>query len=298
MMYRTILVPLDGSPTSERALPIAAHIARRAGAVLHLVHVHTLNDPIRIEGLPVIDDELHSLGREHERIYLEQMRGQLSTGGNLQVTCETLDWERSVAHVLNELIMANPIDLVVMSTHGRSGCDRLLLGSVAEALTRAGIVPLLLVRPTAASADFTRDTRQHRILLPLDGSTMAEQIVPPALALGTTLDATYELLRVLPPPVYDTPETIRRVEADAQSYLTTIARRLRASGATATTHVACGPQPTHAILDVATQIGADLIAIATHSRSSLHLGLGSTTDKLIRSANQPLLVYQPALDEA
>lgn len=298
-MYRTILVPLDGSPVSERALPVAAHLARRSGATLHLVHVHTPNDIIRIEGLPVIDDQLHSLGREHERIYLERLCDQLNTDGDLHVTCATLDWERSVAYVLTEQIMAGNIDLVVMTTHGRSGWERMWLGSVAEALIRQSVVPLLLVRPTTTVSDLTDGAEPPKILLPLDGSTMAEQIVPPALALGTVLDARYALLRVLPPAAYYAPEMVTRVEADAQSYLTTVARRLRTSGATVTTHVTCAPQPARAILECAVELGADLIAVATHSRSGLqHLRLGSTADKLIRGASLPLLVYQPSGDEA
>jgi nucleotide-binding universal stress UspA family protein len=82
-MFRNILVPLDGSPLSEQALPVAARLARAANATLHLVHVHTpatLN-PIVIEGLPVIDDDLRSLAAEHEAAYLARLAAQLTNDG-------------------------------------------------------------------------------------------------------------------------------------------------------------------------------------------------------------------------
>jgi nucleotide-binding universal stress UspA family protein len=84
-MYRNLLVPLDGSTFGEHALLFACSIAQCTGAVLHLAHVHVLNDPIYIEGMPVIDAELHSLAREHERAYLERVRdGLISPRRGLQ----------------------------------------------------------------------------------------------------------------------------------------------------------------------------------------------------------------------
>src|ERR671924_671750 len=78
-MYRSILVPLDGSPLSEYALPTACDIARRSGAILRLVHVHmpATPNPIYVEGLPVIDERMQSLDRDHERVYLERIRDRI-----------------------------------------------------------------------------------------------------------------------------------------------------------------------------------------------------------------------------
>jgi nucleotide-binding universal stress UspA family protein len=87
-MYRSILAPVDGSPLSEYALPTACDIARRSGATLRLAHVHRSATPdlIYVEGVPVIDERLQSLGQDHERAYLERVRDRISAEQGLRVT--------------------------------------------------------------------------------------------------------------------------------------------------------------------------------------------------------------------
>ncbi len=293
-MYQAILVPLDGSPASELALPLAAHIARRSGAALQLVHVHTLSDPIYIEGLPVIDDQLHSRGREHEQVYLERLCERVRADGALSVTCASLDWDRSVAHVLIPHIAATGVDLIVMTSHGRSGWEHMWLGSVADTLIRRSFTPILLVRPTTEAHDLLSGSGVCRMLVPLDGSEIAEQIIPQAQALGTVLNTEYTLLRVIKPSAYHTPDLLRHVEDDAHAYLTDVAKRFGTMGATVTTHVVVAEQPARTILDPAAQQRPCLIAIATHGHSGVQrLILGSVADKLIRASSLPMLVYQP-----
>src|SRR5438067_676921 len=92
-------------------------------------------------------------------------------------------------------------DLVVMTTHGRGPLGRLWLGSVADALVRDLAMPLLLVRPQETAPDFKREPLLKHLLLPLDGSPLAEQMLEPAVALGTLMEADYTLLRVIKPVV-------------------------------------------------------------------------------------------------
>ena len=79
-MFKAILVPLDGSPLAEQALPTAARLARATGTALHLVHVHVAAslDPISIEGLPVVDEHFHSLAAQHEQVYLERAAAKVA----------------------------------------------------------------------------------------------------------------------------------------------------------------------------------------------------------------------------
>src|SRR5262245_59648445 len=152
-MYRNLLVPLDGSPFSEQALPFACGIAQRSGAVLHLVHVHTRSDTISIEGMPVVDADLHALGREHERTYLAQVRDRLLSSVKLSVISANPDNDGSVAGTLARYVAAHQIGLVVMATHGRGGLARAWLGSVADALVRCSPAPLVLLRPGTGVPD-------------------------------------------------------------------------------------------------------------------------------------------------
>jgi nucleotide-binding universal stress UspA family protein len=311
-MYRSILVPLDGSPLSEYALPIACDIARRSGAELHLVHVHVRATPapIYVEGMPVVDEQLQSLSKEHELGYLEGIRDRLTAKLELPMRVAVLDpldadlRDQTVPDMLASYAATANSDLIVITTHGRGGLERFWLGSVADALVRASPVPVLLVRPDAYYPT-SQPPAFRQILIPLDGSALAEQILEPALMLGGPAEAEYTLLHVVQPRVllrwgpFTTPtdldfEATQRRQSDAQHYLERIARPLRAAGKQVVLRVVAAEQVAPAILEEARQHGIDLIAIATHGRSNLgRLLLGSVADKVLRRTDIPLLVYRP-----
>jgi nucleotide-binding universal stress UspA family protein len=145
---------------------------------------------------------------------------------------------------------------------------------------------------------------QH-ILIPLDGSALAEQILKPALALGDLTQAAYTLLHVVEPfvvpgyaPLARTAQLDVQVTqtalAEAQRYLDDLAQRLRDDGRQVHTRALLATQPAVAILDAARAHGADLIALATHGRSGLaRLLIGSVADKVRRAADMPVLLYRP-----
>ncbi len=308
MLYRSILVPLDGSPSAEHALASAAEIARLSGATLRLVHVHALSTtPIYIEGHPVIDKNLAPLGLEHEQIYLEQIKAKLGEAyPTLPITVEVLNRSRenmmneSVGAFLSKHVTATDVDLVVMTTHGRGGLARFWLGSVADMLVRLTHVPLLLLRPAATPPDFAHPPSFRRILIPVDGSVLSEQIIEPTLALGTLLHAEYTLLRVIEPLYTEdsliayTEELDGETSQEVQNYLDTIVPRLGTEAGTITTHVLFAPQPAVAILDYAQNHASDLIAMATHGRSGIkRLLIGSTADKVLRGGQKAVLVLRP-----
>jgi nucleotide-binding universal stress UspA family protein len=303
-MYRKLLVPLDGSGFSQQALTFACDIAQRSGAGLHLAHVHTLSNIIYVAGMPVIDAELQSLAQEHERAYLEQIRERLLSTTKLSITCANLDSAGSVAVTLAGYVETQAIDLVVMTTHGRGGLERAWLGSVADALVRCSSVPLLLLRPDQHAPEMA-PPRIKRILIPLDGSALSEQILSPALELGGLVQAEYTLLRAAEPFIiagYDPLAQVSQLDLkisqerldEAQRYLDHVAERLQAEGIATRAHVLQATYPAVAILDEARQLGADLIAMTTHGRSGLaRLLLGSVADKVLRGAALPLLIQRP-----
>lgn len=311
-MYRTILVPLDGSPLSEGALPAACAIARSTGATLHLCHVrtHTSAAPISIEGLPVIDEQLHSLSALHDRVYLEQVRDRLVAEQELPITVTVLDPHATPDHdqpvpcLIARHARAIGAELIVMTTHGRGGLSRFWLGSVADALVRLSPAPLLLLRTPEGAPAGGRPLQVRRILIPLDGSARSEAIVAHALELGRLLGAELTLLRVVVPPVLGAaapfttptdfdPERTRRDEAAAQSYLGALAQRLAGEGVAVRTRVVVTDQVAPAILEECERGGCGLIAIATAGRSGLRrLLIGSVADKVLRRADVPLLLHR------
>jgi nucleotide-binding universal stress UspA family protein len=135
----------------------ACDIARCSGAVLRLVHVHmpATPDPIYVEGLPVINERMRSLGQDHVRAYLERVRDRISAEQGLRVIIAIRDpanegaRDATIADELAADAAATDTDLIVMTTHGRGGLARFWLGSVADKVLQAAPAPLLLVRPPA-----------------------------------------------------------------------------------------------------------------------------------------------------
>jgi nucleotide-binding universal stress UspA family protein len=298
-----IVVPLDGSDLAERAVPVATELARRAGRDLRLVHVHRplSPDPIHVEGLPVIDDRMRSLRREHERAYLERTRERLAAG----VTASAVLLEGRVAAALTAYAQSSGAGLIVMTTHGRGGLERAWLGSVADELVRVSPVPLLLVRPEPGQAPGPF----RRILVPLDGSALGEGILGPASALareepGAEL-VLFQVVQPIDSAVWSPDAALAvslaadgvtaREEARGREYLDAVRSRLETAGLRARTRVEVAGGVATAILEAARGEQADLIALATHGRSGLaRMTLGSVADKVARGSRTPVLLFRPA----
>lgn len=302
-MYRSILVPLDGSAFSEHALPIARTIARASGATLHLAQVHVPSVRHYMVGEPSIDASLDAENRERERAYLEAIPARLGIEADLTLTPVLLDGP--IADALAAYRATSAIDLVVMTTHGRGGFTRLWLGSTANRLAHQITVPLLLIRPDETPPDLTALQTFHRFLVPLDGSQLAEQVLVPAFELAKLLQAECTLLHVVEPlilpgysPVgYTASVDMHANEAlhhDAEQYLAMIAQRMQADGVAIHTRVVIDTQPAAGIVRAVGESGSDVIAMTSHGRGGLaRVLLGSVTDKVVRSSEVPVLVYQP-----
>jgi len=308
-MYRSILVPLDGSTFAEHALPIACALAQRADAMLRLVHVHTLSSSLRYSGdEPVVEENLVAQSRKQARLYLAQVRERLAAfaGPELKITIENLEF--AITQTVNEPLggflaayaATTDADLIIMTTHGRSGLVRFWLGSVADTLVRLSHLPILLLQPTAAEPDFSQPPQFKNMLIPLDGSALAEQILEPALALGELLGTDYTLLRAVEPlfPVYNlllkTQELDESGLQEAWGYLHQVGQQLAVAERRLHTRVFLATQPADAILQSTQRHANDLIALATHGKSGLtRLMVGSVADKLLRGATIPMLVYRP-----
>ncbi|NTV65776.1 MAG: universal stress protein [Oscillochloris sp.] len=299
---KTIVVPLDGSSFGEHALPAALAIARRGLAHLNLVHVHQMQaNTLSPTGTPFFDPEVDETIRIQERAYLEDVTRQIGAV-----------WDGPVSHALLTLPVAEAIcthahdidaQLIVLSTHGRGGIARAWLGSVADRVIRHAKIPTLTIHPQSEPPQFDQGPTFEHILVPLDGSALAEQALDMVVQVCGDTPAHYDLVRVVEPVSYgfalSAPEPL--FDADAQEemwhvateYLDRVAAPLRARGHVVMTYVPIG-HPASAILERAEMDEVTLIAMTTHGRSGMSRALmGSVADKVLRGTTTPVLISRP-----
>ncbi len=194
-------------------------------------------------------------------------------------------------------------DLVVMTTHGRGGLQRVWLGSVADQLVRSLDVPVLLVRPEEV-APVQRVPALEEILVPLDGSRWAEAALPSALGVAKLFGARLLLVQVVEPVMLllDGPvvpqsldeELMALRRREAQDYLDDVAERIIERGSVSRAIAVLAGNALAGIQAAAASPGIGMIAMATHGRGGLRrLAIGSVTDKLVRTGHLPVLVTRP-----
>ncbi|MEO6055231.1 MAG: universal stress protein [Gemmatimonadales bacterium] len=302
--FRSILVPLDGSPLAEQALPLAADLARRTGGKLKLVLVHRLPPPpIDPVGTKVFTS-IELATRKAERAYLRGVQTRLREGGVPLTAPVTL--RGSAGPALARYVQELGIDLVIMATHGRGGIRRAWLGSVADYLIRHLRIPVLAVRPAEDESVAGGPSRASQILVPLDGSDLAEAALEPAAALARAWGHELTLMQVVSPvqlaidaavpfpSAYDQ-ELTEMWRKQAQDYLADVAERLRGEGLRATGVAIVGWNTVTSLLEVARPDKVALVVLATHGHGGLRrIALGSVADKLVRGAEVPVLVCRPA----
>jgi nucleotide-binding universal stress UspA family protein len=286
-MFRSLLVPLDQSSPSEQALPLAVAIARRSEAVVELVKVHTLYAledyaSAWVPYEPAKDAEF----RKQEQTYLDATAKLLGSIAPVKAATKVL------TGLVGEAILghakATNADLIVMTTHGRGPTSRFFLGSVADELVRSATVPVLLVRPSDPAPQFVPEPRIESILVPLDGSKLAEQALAPAVELARLFDAKCTLFRVVDSRANG------RGKTEANAYLHQIANKLRDSDISIQTANVFGQRPADVICEQARALPNGLVVLATHGWGGVRrMLLGSTADKVIRAIEVPLLVCGP-----
>ena len=304
-MIRTILVPLDGSKLSERALDTAAEMARLARARIELVLVQPAGASIGASLTPL---EVGGIGVAER--YLRDIAEGLERGGTTPVGTRVASGDRveRICHLAKRL----HADLIVMSTHGRTGFSRAWIGSIADGVVRQSAVPVYLIRSAEESVGEPAPQAPGRnIVVALDGSPLAEKILPGVCELAMLTGARLTLFQaVIPVPVVATDmatpyiapvpvvddATTQLVLNEARGYLARIAATLQ--GLPVQTEAVVEQRPATAILDVARETRADLIAMTTHGRGASRLLLGSVADKVLRAAPIPLLLYRPRMRPA
>jgi nucleotide-binding universal stress UspA family protein len=301
MRIRSVLVPLDGSPFAEQALPWAIAIAQKARARLRVALVHQVPYP------PPLDEasgrlyaQVELMLRKSQREYLRGVAARIKGEQSIQAATAMLGGPPAPA--LREYVRDLGVDLVVMTTHGRGGIQRAWLGSVADQLVRSLEIPLLLIRPGEGAV---AAPRVEEILVPLDGSRRAEAALPAAVAMASLLGARLALVQAVHPLVIvtDPPmpfprgfdeELMALRRREAQDYVDGIAEQVTGMGVPASGAAVLGGSVFDTIQAAAHAPGTGMVALATHGRGGLRrLVLGSVADKLVRAGELPVLVIRP-----
>jgi nucleotide-binding universal stress UspA family protein len=296
--FQSILVPLDGSPLAEQAIPVAQALAERARCKLKLVLVHD-----RITLMPGPDyTRLELAMQKADREYLKSVTARLRERLGRSVSSAVLQGlpVETLARYIREL----GADLVVMTTHGRGGLRRAWLGSVTDQLIRSAEVPVLVVRPGEAGAA-PPVWEPGEILVALDGSPLAEAALEPAIEVARLWDAELSLVQIVSPITptssphltfpsgYSDQVTALRRES-AQDYIRDVAEQIRESGVRASGVAVIGGAAPETLIELADPKRVGLMVVATHGLGGVRrMVLGSVADKVVRGANVPVLVVRP-----
>jgi nucleotide-binding universal stress UspA family protein len=293
-----VLCPVDLSETSQRALDHAAAIAHWYEARLTLLYV--------VVSRPVLDlpmPELTDADRERLSTDLRKMAGRVPP--QVPVDYRISEAEFVDVEILAQ-IAATQADLLVLGTHGRSGFERLFLGSVTEKVIRKATCPTLVVPPRAGNVAADAPVQLHRILCAVDFSDGSLNALTAAIGMAEEADARLTLLNVIemPPVLFGTSgmsETdVDRIRAAAEA---DVLRRLRAlvpEGARTYCSVETAVVEGSAhreIVRSATDAATDVIVMGAHGGGTLdRLVFGSTTHHVIRTAPCPVLVVRSAIN--
>jgi nucleotide-binding universal stress UspA family protein len=291
-MYSKILIPLDESLVAEQVLPHARLFAEKLKIPIELLEVV---DPETLMGA----ESKRDAGRENllaERkktasYYLENIAGALRGSSGVQTAVAV----GHPAEVIVDRAGAAAETLIAMTTHGRSGVQRWLLGSVADKVLQATRNYLLLVRATDEKA---QAVSFKSILVPLDGSELAESAIAPAQELANKMNLEIVLVRVFNLPVADDEgywdqRTWELIRDEAQEYLDRKVKELKGQGLARVTSVLLEGFAGERIITLAQETPDNLIAMCTHGRSGVRRWvLGSVTDRVVRHSGDPVLVIR------
>jgi len=306
-MYKVIMAPTEGSESERVAISVAVKLAQRFDADLHLVRVEStplvIETVVRPPMLEITEQALREerLARLHK---LEALGTECRALGAIRVTTALEDGP--VGPALRDYAEKFNVDLIVMSSHARGGLRRIALGSITDYLIRNTHIPVLVVKQPASFIGATREETVCRIVVPLDGSALAEQILPEIVTLALRLNATVSLLHVLTPVNYSQRQLMQPGmpwwDADiaiADAYLARAASRLTEQGLAVTKDVVLSEDVSTAILDYAARARADIIAIATRGKGGTNrFVFGTVADEVTRNSPGSLLVFHPRVGAA
>lgn len=302
-----ILCPVDFSEFSQRALAHAAALAKWYGAELTALHVVSALKPDPVRTLATGASVGRTLVPQTRAHILEDLQHAIDIAGASGIQVHLAAEEGETPRRILEHATATGADLIVIGTHGRSGIDGLLLGSMAAKVVWFASCPVLTV-PRLAPARTSGQVVFKRILCAIDFSPSSLRALDYALSLGQEAEGKVTLLHVIEsfaeeegPRVharFDVPEYRAHLEGDARERL----RALVPEGARIwcdVDEVVSGSKAYQGILRVATAMKADLVVMGAQGRGGFDLMLfGSSTEHVLRQAACPVLTVRAGSDKS
>lgn len=299
-MFTRLLIPLDGSKTAEQVLPYARVFARTLKLPVELLAVVDVAGFLTsVEHARKLDNLIQDATREGEK-YLEGVAKRFA-GSRVKRAVE----QGNAADLIIEKAAADKTTLIGMTTHGRSGIHRWLLGSVAEKVLRATSNPLLLVR-AASEAKVQGEAMLESIIVPLDGSKLAEVALPLVTKTATKIGAEVFLLRAYSNPyspfvsgggpyAVNVDELLADIRDEAHNYLEEKMSELRTQGVEEISYLLEEGVAADTIVSVANHTPESLVVMCSHGRSGVKRWvLGSVTETVVRHSDNPVLVLRPS----
>lgn len=298
-MYTRMLIPLDGSNLAEQALPYARFLARALSLPVELVQAA---DP---EALALLTDPAHSRYADtiwadkinSGRAYLEAI-GRSFQGARVQCLVE----KGKAEDVVIDQAAAQKNTLIVMATHGRSGMQRWILGSVADKVLHGSSNHMLLIR-SAEHGQTAGEAVLNSVVIPLDGSVLAEQVLPIIGEFAKKIPLKVIFLRAygLPPAATGeeygtyTENVMNQAESEARTYLENKINDAKRKGFEDVAAVVKFGYGAEEIISCARETPDNFVAMCTHGRSGIRRWvLGSVTEKVVRHSGDPVLIIRAA----
>ncbi len=316
-MYQRILVPVDGSPLGAPVLAYAQLMGSRIGADIELFHVvPSLADRMRLlvnagyggspnmqriaQSVLALDqiERVQGQIRQAAQEKLDEIAAAFSVGG--KGTVRSLVGQGQPAEAIAAEAAKLPGTLLIVASHGRPGAVRWWLGSVTDRVIHLSSAPTLVVPPRQDATDVSAGIEE--IVLPLDGSVLAEAAIPHAAFLAKTFQASVHVLQAV--YMEDTwwgglgrdelTEPIAEVKKYAKEYVEDVVQRLRAQGVEKADGEVAQTHAATAIVDTAKRCSCPLIVMSTHGHGGLaRVTRGSVTNRSLRQDFAPILLIHP-----
>lgn len=297
-MLHHILVGIDGSPLAETILSYVTALAKNTGADITLIHVVHLSEEVRSNEAYRLLQPSVAQAKANAHDYLHRLAQRLNDAG---ITAHSRVLVGVAATEIVHCAEQEGMDLIALATHGRSGLQRWFYGSVAEKVLHTTRTPLLLIRPTEDRITVPQALSQ--IVVPLDGSPLAEAALPMAETISTSCHIPLVLLRVVEIETIAFSDPAGMVGAnyqalldglqqDADSYVAQLAQSMQKKGVTVQTATPIG-LPADKIAEYTQTHSGSLVVMATHGRSGLaEVVLGSVARRVVLHGDTPTLIVR------